>query len=85
MAGEDFRAKASDLSRMTLGYSYVSKVESATDATYDYFGFAAPGTATSAAKWRIIRVHKTQTQVHHADGNADFDNVWDDYAGLSYS
>ena len=51
---------------------------------------AEPGTATSAALWRIRRLDidntsKGDVATTWADGNSDFDNVWDDRAILSYS
>lgn len=55
------------------------------DGTYVYSGDAAPGTATSAASWRIQRLTKADSTLLWADGNANFDNVWDNYASLSYS
>jgi hypothetical protein len=55
--------------------------------TITYFGQAAPGTATSAASWRIQRmsVSGTVTTFQYADGNLNFDNVWDNRAALTYS
>lgn len=52
-----------------------------------YIGFAVPGTATSAASWQIQRVVEASsiTTVTYADGNANYDNVWDNRASLSYS
>jgi hypothetical protein len=55
--------------------------------TITYFGQAAPGTATSAASWRIQRmsVSGTVTTFQYANGNLNFDNVWDNRAALTYS
>lgn len=52
-----------------------------------YVGWAAAGTATSCALWRIkkIVISGEDITVTWADGDADFDNVWDDRASLSYS
>ncbi len=58
----------------------------ATVSDIDYVGEAAIGTATSAALWRIKRVDSaTGIIILWADGNASFDNVWDNRASLSYS
>ena len=46
------------------------------DATYRYFGEAAPGTALTEPKWRVSRINKTTGQEEWADGNANFDNVY---------
>lgn len=52
-----------------------------------YVGEALPSTAESAALWRIKRLDETGPDLDllWADGNANFDNVWDDRAILSYS
>lgn len=53
---------------------------------YTYIGKALIGTATSAASWQVQRIDATSgTVILWADGDADFDNVWDNYASLSYS
>lgn len=53
--------------------------------TYKYIGEAAPGSATSAAVWRIQRITNADSTIVWADGDGDFDNVWDNRASLSYS
>ena len=48
-----------------------------------YIGDAPPGTATSAVGWRILRIDTTTSSnqtFQYADGDALFDNVWDDRA-----
>lgn len=54
-----------------------------------YIGEALPGSATSSPLWRIKRLDESDGTVEliikWADGNDDFDNVWDDRASLSYS
>jgi hypothetical protein len=51
-----------------------------------YVGIAAIGTATSAAEWQIQKVDASSgVIVTWADGNAYYDNVWDNYASLTYS
>lgn len=55
-------------------------------ATLTYVGKALPGATGSAASWKIFRVDTSSGLViTHADGNANFDNVWDNRASLSYS
>lgn len=56
-------------------------------ATVTYIGKAKIGQATSTAKWQIqkMSVSGNVTSITWADGNGNFDNVWDDRAGLSYS
>lgn len=52
-----------------------------------YIGEADPGEAGSDASWRIKRLTETGPDIviAWADGNANFDNVWDDRLGLTYS
>lgn len=53
-----------------------------------YRGNAIPGTATSAASWRIEEITIAvdgDVSILFADGNDSFDNIWNNRAGLSYS
>lgn len=53
-----------------------------------YHGKASPGAPSSSPVWAIKKytyVGGKITAIEWADGNSDFDNVWDDRAGLSYS
>lgn len=61
----------------------VDKVDSSTT----YVGSAKLGASTSAGVWQIIKIvlSGTTTTITHADGDAKYDNVWDDRASLSYS
>ncbi|KKK66868.1 hypothetical protein LCGC14_2959750 [marine sediment metagenome] len=61
------------------------KVRFVDDSTYTYVGIANPGTATSAASWQIKRVKNSNGDVDWAGGDTLFNNIWDDYSGLSYS
>jgi len=45
-------------------------------ATYKYFGEAAPGTATTAAAWRISRMTIADSQIQWVD-NGKFTQVFD--------
>jgi hypothetical protein len=53
-----------------------------------YRGDALPGVLTSAASWRVSRL-TTQSDgdiaIIFADGNDNFDNIWDNRLSLSYS
>ncbi len=62
------------------------EIDEASD-TVTYIGKADPGTATSAASWQIVRVTRVDDDYSRelADGDTDFDNIWDDRASLSYS
>ncbi len=52
-----------------------------------YIGEAAPTSAHGDAAWRIQKLTETagDMSLRWADGNEDFDNVWTNRAGLSYS
>ena len=59
------------------------------DTTY-YTGWAEPGTgASSAAVWRIRKIvldaSGDVSESGFADGNLNFDNIWDNRLALSYS
>lgn len=51
-----------------------------------YLGQSLPGTPTSSASWRISKINFTSGVVTTwADGNSNFDNIWDNRVSLSYS
>lgn len=53
------------------------------DGTYNYFCFAAVGTALATAKWMIFRIDSTGNKIY-ADADAEFDNVATDPTLLNY-
>lgn len=55
------------------------------NAGYTYYGVAAVGSSESAAVWRIFREEASTGTIIYADGNANFDNIWDNRTGLTYS
>lgn len=52
-----------------------------------YVGEAATGSSTSGALWRVKRITTSGviTTIEWADGNGNFDNIWNNRASLSYS
>lgn len=51
-----------------------------------YLGTAAAGSADAAAVWQIQQIDTTSgVEVLFADGNTNYDNIWNNRAGLSYS
>ena len=52
-----------------------------------YVGIATPGTAASAASWQVKRITEVgaDISIEWADGDALFNNIWDNRASLSYS
>jgi hypothetical protein len=78
--------KASDVS-LAADVEYISEYEEVSDVLA-YAGKAVPGSATSAAVWQVKELTFTaggDISVRLADGNANFDNIWDNRGSLPYS
>lgn len=58
-------------------------IDSTTTAGYTYIGEAVPGTATSAASWRVARITDATGSMYYAGGQ--FDQIWDNRASLTYA
>ena len=54
-------------------------------STYSYFGFALPSAVTSSAVWKVKRLTNADNTILFADGNANFDNIWDNRGSLTYN
>jgi hypothetical protein len=54
-------------------------------ASVIYVGFSAPGSVTSAASWRIMKVSTASNYLQWADGDDLYNNIWDNRTGLTYS
>jgi len=64
---------------------YGTRIDEAT-STVTYIGKAATGSTTSTSVWQVQKIDTTTgTVITWADGNGDFDNIWDNRASLSYS
>ena len=50
-----------------------------------YVGYGAPGSITSSAVWRIMRVNTSTKAVTWADGIESYTQIWDNRTGLTYS
>ena len=54
-----------------------------------YIGYAEPGTAVTTALWQIKKISYNAsgvaTDIQFASGTSEFDKVWNDRAGYSYS
>ncbi len=53
-----------------------------------YVGKATVGAVTNAAVWKVFKMTTEgdgDLKIEYADGDAAFDNVWDNRASLSYS
>ena len=55
--------------------------------TVTYIGKSAPNSSTSSAVWLIKKITEsgTVTTIAYADGDANFNNVWDNRTSLTYS
>lgn len=55
-------------------------------ASVTYIGEALPGADLSLSLWRIKKLTETGsvTVIEWADGNGNFDNIWDNRASLTY-
>jgi len=58
-----------------------------TGGTVTYIGEATTGTTTSSSNWRIKRLTQSGSVliIEWADGNGNFDNIWDNRTSLTYS
>ena len=56
-------------------------------ATVTYVGKAATSALTSNAVWQIMKIEVSGsiTTIKYADGNFEFDNIWDNRASLTYT
>jgi hypothetical protein len=64
---------------------YTTRLDEAS-ATVTYVGLALVGSSEASAVWQIKRITVTGniTDIKFADGDFDFDNVWNNRACLSY-
>ena len=56
-----------------------------TDATYDYYGFAVPGSSTASAVWKVFRLNRTTQELLYANGNEGYENLGSGFAGMAYA
>ena len=55
------------------------------DGTYDYYGKAGKGSATSSARWTIVRMAATGNWItEYPNGSDEPKFVWDSVTGLTY-
>jgi len=71
--------------RITEEIPYAVRVDAV--GTISYIGEALAGSATNAAAWRIKKLEEVgnDVTVTWADGNTNFDNIWDNHLTLTYS
>lgn len=62
------------------------RVDDTSTANTVYIGYADIGSSEAAAVWRIKKINTTSgADTTWADGDDNYDNVWDDRTILSYS
>ena len=69
--------------------NYVTALSYDGNSNLEYLGRANIGTAQSVTGWQIKKLsydgNNNLTDIQQEGGNATFDAIWDDRAGLSYS
>lgn len=66
----------------------IEKMSYINDGFPEYIGKALPGTLSSSAAWRIKKLTYSGmnvTDIQFADGDTNFDNIWDNRESLNYS
>ncbi len=70
------------------GYQQVFDYAGTIVGTPIYVGWAVPGVATSAAKWKIRKftydANNQITNIQWANGDVGFNAIWDNRASLTY-
>ncbi len=65
---------------------YATRIDDTTTANATYIGKASIASSAASAVWQIQKLDETSGLIKTwADGNANFDNVWDNRASLSYN
>lgn len=90
-SGGDYQKQLVDESgRVVTGDAYMFNLKvkrEVVGGNLRYEGFAEPGTSTSEAGWLIRRYtwNDGVPDIDYANGEAKFNQIWDNRAGLSYS
>ena len=65
---------------------YAIQLDDYTTTDVTYIGFADPGSVTSDPVWQICKLDETNGLVMTwADGDSNFDNIWDSRSSLTYN
>lgn len=66
------------------GTTLISNIETVGADTY--IGSAVPSSLTSDPVWKIIKINTSGiATIKFADGNSNFDNIWDNRTSLTYN
>lgn len=70
-----------------LSSNVAIRLDDVTTANVTYVGKARAGEGTDGAVWQVQKVHDSSAGliITWADGDTNFDNVWDDRAALTYA
>jgi len=72
-----------------LGTEWKVRIENDSSGNPEYVGEANPNRDTNTTGWRIKKItydsDGNPTEVNWADGNSNFDNIWDNRATYTYS
>ncbi len=78
-----------DGNMVSISKSYATQIDDVSTVSVAYVGKAAVGSATSSPVWQIIKISKggspISTIITYADGNSNFDNIFDNRTSLTYS
>lgn len=62
------------------------RLDDTSETSITYIGYSRPGTGTDENKWRIKRLDESDgIVILWADGDSEFDNIWDNRTSLNYS
>lgn len=87
-SGRGIPVRVNELGEIVTANSpeYATRVDDTTTADVVYIGNAPIGSASGASVWQIKKLDTSSGVVTTwADGDALFNNVWDNRASLSYS
>lgn len=69
--------------------TYTTRIDTVSTSGITYIGKAIPGSIVSNSVWQIQIIDESQTPettiILFADGNAEFNNIWDNRTTLNYS
>lgn len=70
----------------TFNGDEVIRIDETSTVNITYFGFAPVGSNPASAVWKIFILDQSSGVIkQYADGNSNYDNIWNNRTGLSYS
>lgn len=67
-------------------FQYALRLDDTSTSNVTYIGKSIPGTSNASAVWQIQKMDETTgIVITWADGNSNFDNIWNNRTSLSYS